>query len=188
MPYDYGYQYNRFNYRANLDLKATKTTTISFNVAGNVNNADKPYTGQGSAGMIKNIYYATPFSSPGIVNGHMVYTTTDYTDGLNLPFLGGTGMAYFGNGFMQTNNNKIQMDLVLDQKLEFWGWSKGLSFKAKGSYNSAFTVSKQGDSGLASFNPLVQYDENGNVIYNADGTPFIRYRRSFLSFIARQGS
>lgn len=178
MPYDYGYQYNRFNYRANLDLKATKTTTISFNVAGNVNNADKPYTGQGSAGMIKNIYYATPFSSPGIVNGHMVYTTTDYTDGLNLPFLGGTGMAYFGNGFMQTNNNKIQMDLVLDQKLDFWGWSKGLSFKAKGSYNSAFTVSKQGDSGLASFNPLVQYDENGNVIYNADGTPFIRYRQN----------
>ena len=178
MPYDYGYQYNRFNYRANLDLKATKTTTISFNVAGNVNNADKPYTGQGSAGMIKNIYYATPFSSPGIVNGHMVYTTTDYTDGLNLPFLGGTGMAYFGNGFMQTNNNKIQMDLVFDQKLEFWGWSKGLSFKAKGSYNSAFTVSKQGDSGLASFNPLVQYDENGNVIYNADGTPFIRYRQN----------
>lgn len=178
MPYDYGYQYNRFNYRANLDLKATKTTTISFNVAGNVNNADKPYTGQGSAGMIKNIYYATPFSSPGIVNGHMVYTTTDYTDGLNLPFLGGTGMAYFGNGFMQTNNNKIQMDLVLDQKLEFWGWSKGLSFKAKGSYNSAFTVSKQGDSGLASFNPLVQYDENGNVMYNADGTPVIRYRQN----------
>ena len=178
MPYDYGYQYNRFNYRANLDLKATKTTTVSFNVAGNVNNADKPYTGQGSAGMIKNIYYATPFSSPGIVNGHMVYTTFDYTDGLNLPFLGGTGMAYFGNGFMQTNNNKIQMDLVLDQKLEFWGWSKGLSFKAKGSYNSAFTVSKQGNSGLASFNPLVQYDENGNVLYNADGTPFIRYRQN----------
>ena len=142
MPYDYGYQYNRFNYRANLDLKATKTTTISFNVAGNVNNADKPYTGQGSAGMIKNIYYATPFSSPGIVNGHMVYTTFDYTDGLNLPFLGGTGI------------------------------------KAKGSYNSAFTVSKQGNSGLASFNPLVQYDENGNVIYNADGTPFIRYRQN----------
>jgi TonB-dependent SusC/RagA subfamily outer membrane receptor len=49
MPYNYGYQYERFNYRANLDLMATKTTTISFNVSGNVNNADKPYTGQGSS-------------------------------------------------------------------------------------------------------------------------------------------
>ena len=128
--YNYGYQYQRFNYRGNLDLKATKTTTLSFNVAGNVNDADKPYTGQGSGGMIKNIYYATPFSSPGIVDGKMVYCTTDYTDGLNLPFLGGSGMAYYGNGFMQTNVNKLQMDLVLDQKLDFI--TKGLSFKVKG--------------------------------------------------------
>ncbi len=66
--YDFGYQYHRFNYRSNLDLKATKTTTLSFNVAGNVSNADKPYTGSGAAGLIKQIYYATPFSSPGIVD------------------------------------------------------------------------------------------------------------------------
>ena len=174
--YNYGYQYQRFNYRANLDLKATKTTTLSFNVAGNVSDADKPYTGQGSGGMIKNIYYATPFSSPGIVDGKMIYCTTDYTDGLNLPFLGGTGMAYYGNGFMQTNINKIQMDLVLDQKLDFI--TKGLSFKAKGSYNSAFTVNKQGNCGVATFNPLVQYDDDGNVIYNADGTPYLLYRQN----------
>ena len=174
--YNYGYQYQRFNYRGNLDLKATKTTTLSFNVAGNVNDADKPYTGQGSGGMIKNIYYATPFSSPGIVDGKMVYCTTDYTDGLNLPFLGGSGMAYYGNGFMQTNVNKLQMDLVLDQKLDFI--TKGLSAKIKGSYNSAFTVNKQGNCGVATYNPLVQYDEAGKVIYNADGTPYIVYRQN----------
>ncbi len=174
--YNYGYQYQRFNYRGNLDLKATKTTTLSFNVAGNVNDADKPYTGQGSGGMIKNIYYATPFSSPGIVDGKMVYCTTDYTDGLNLPFLGGSGMTYYGNGFMQTNVNKLQMDLVLDQKLDFI--TKGLSAKIKGSYNSAFTVNKQGNCGVATYNPLVQYDEAGNVILNPDGTPYIVYRQN----------
>ncbi len=174
--YNYGYQYQRFNYRGNLDLKATKTTTLSFNVAGNVNDADKPYTGQGSGGMIKNIYYATPFSSPGIVDGKMIYCTTDYTDGLNLPFLGGSGMAYYGNGFMQTNVNKLQMDLVLDQKLDFI--TKGLSAKIKGSYNSAFTVNKQGNCGVATYNPLVQYDEAGKVILNPDGTPYIVYRQN----------
>ncbi len=175
--YDYGYQYQRFNYRGNLDLQATKTTTLSFNVAGNVSNADKPYTGQGASGMIKNIYYATPFSSPGIVDGKMVYCTTDYTDGLNLPFLGSSGMAYYGNGFMQTNVNKIQMDLVLNQKLDFL--TKGLSFKVKGSYNSAYTISKQGDCGIATFNPIVQYDATtGKVLYNADGTPVIAYRQN----------
>lgn len=174
--YNYGYQYQRFNYRGNLDLKATKTTTLSFNVAGNVNDADKPYTGQGSGGMIKNIYYATPFSSPGIVDGKMVYCTTDYSDELNLPFLGSSGMAYYGNGFMQTNINKIQMDLVLDQKLDFI--TKGLSFKVKGAYNSSFIVNKEGDCGVATYNPLVQYDEENNVIYNADGTPYIVYRQN----------
>lgn len=174
--YNYGYQYQRFNYRGNLDLKATKTTTLSFNVSGNVNDADKPYTGQGSAGMIKNIYYATPFSSPGIVDGKMVYCTNDYTDGLSLPFLGNSGMSYYGNGFMQTNNNKIQMDLVLDQKLDFI--TKGLSFKVKGAYNSSFIVNKQGNCGVATYNPLVQYDENGDMIYNADGTPYIVYRQN----------
>lgn len=186
--YNYGYEYHRFNYRSNLDLQATKTTTLSFNVAGNVSNADKPYSGQGTSGIIKNIYYATPFSSPGIVDGKMIYCTTDYTDGLNLPFTGNTGMGYYGAGFMQTNVNKIQMDLVLNQKLDFI--TKGLSFKVKGSYNSAYTVSKQGSSQIATYNPLVQYekDENGNyildadgskkVLYNADGTPVLAYRQS----------
>lgn len=174
--YDFGYQYHRFNYRSNLDLKATKTTTLSFNVAGNVSNADKPYTGSGAAGLIKQIYYATPFSSPGIIDYKLVYCTTDYTDGLKLPFVGGNGMGYYGNGFMQTNINKLQMDLVLDQKLDFI--TKGLSFKAKGSYNSAYTINKQGNCQVASYNPLVQYDEQGNVIYNADGTPYIVYRQN----------
>ena len=174
--YDFGYQYHRFNYRSNLDLKATKTTTLSFNVAGNVSNADKPYTGSGAAGLIKQIYYATPFSSPGIIDNKLVYCTTDYTDGLKLPFVGGNGMGYYGNGFMQTNINKLQMDLVLDQKLDFI--TKGLSFKAKGSYNSAYTINKQGNCQVASYNPLVQYDEQGNVIYNADGTPYIVYRQN----------
>lgn len=174
--YDFGYQYHRFNYRSNLDLKATKTTTLSFNVAGNVSNADKPYTGSGAAGLIKQIYYATPFSSPGIIDNKLVYCTTDYTDGLKLPFVGGDGMGYYGKGFMQTNINKIQMDLVLDQKLDFI--TQGLSFKAKGSYNSAYTISKQGNCQVATYNPLVQYDEQGNVIYNTDGTPYIVYRQN----------
>lgn len=185
--YNYGYQYHRFNYRSNLDLKATKTTTLSFNVAGNVSNADKPYTGSGAAGLIKQIYYATPFSSPGIVDNKLVYCTADYDD-QKLPFVGNAGMGYYGNGFMQTNINKIQMDLVLDQKLDFI--TKGLSFKVKGSYNSAYTINKQGKSVVASFNPLIQYekddqgqfildaDGNKKIILNADGTPYIVYRQN----------
>ena len=89
MPYGISYQYRRFNYRSNLDIDVTKTTTISFNVAGNVNSSEKPRTSQGSSGMVKNIYYSTPFRSAGFVNDKLVYTTTDsQSDGLNLPFVG----------------------------------------------------------------------------------------------------
>ena len=89
--------------------------------------------------MIKNIYFATPFSTPGIVDGKMVNgSNSDYDLGSdNLPFVGGTWYGYYyGNGFMKTNNTtKMQMDLLLEQNLNFI--TQGLSFKVKGSYNSS---------------------------------------------------
>ena len=174
--YNYGYQYNRFNYRANLDLDVTKTTTISFNVAGNVSNADKPNTGQGSSGLIMTMYQATPFSSPGIIDGKYVSTTTDYTDGVTLPFVGGNGLTYFGNGgvadvsavnggHISTNINKLQMDLQLQQKLDFI--TKGLLFKIKGSYNSQFNVIKSGTVTKATYYPRIQDD--GSITYRKQG-------------------
>ena len=142
-PHHLGYQYNRLNYRANLDLNVTSTTKVSFDVSGNVNNADKPRTGQGSTGMIRNIYYSTPFSSPGLVGGRFVATTTDYSDGLTLPFTGTNGLEYYTiGGYIASNVNKLQMDLSLNQDLKFI--TQGLSFKMKGSYNSTFTSTRGG--------------------------------------------
>lgn len=168
VDWNYGYQYNRFNYRSNLDLDVTKSTTLSFNVAGNVSNADKPRTGAGSSGMIREMYQAVPFSSPGIVDGKYVAATTDYTDGLNLPFMGGSGMTYYINqpGYVSTNINKLQMDLQLIQKLDFI--TKGLSYKIKGSYNSMFDVAKTGVASLPTYMPVIQPD--GSLLYRKSGT------------------
>lgn len=161
---NFGYQYNRFNYRANLDLQATKTTTLSFNVAGNVSTSDKVNNSQGTGGVIKNIYYATPFSSPGIIDGKYVSTTDDYSD-IQLPFVGGDGLGYYTSNSSQTNINKIQMDLVVDQKLDFV--TKGLSLKLKGSYNSQFNVNKIGNMGVANYRPIIQ--EDGSILYRKSG-------------------
>ena len=109
LPYDVSYSYKRFNYRANFDINVTKSTLLSFNVAGNVDNNSKPHTSQGTSGMIKNMYYATPFSSPGIVDGKFITTATDYSDE-RLPFTGGNGMAYYGAGFDRVSNNKLTAD------------------------------------------------------------------------------
>lgn len=165
-PYSFGYQYQRFNYRSNLDVNVTSTTKISFDVSGNVNTADKPRTGQGSTGMIRNIYYSTPFSSPGLVDGKYVATTTDYSDGLTLPFTGTNGLEYYTiGGFISTNINKLQMDLSLNQDLKFV--TPGLSFKMKGSYNSIFTSTQTGTAGVATYYPVIQND--GSMQYRKSG-------------------
>ena len=165
-PYNFGYQYERFNYRGNLDVNVTNTTKISFDISGNVSNADKPRTGQGSTGMIRNIYYATPFSSPGLVDGKYVATTTDYSDGLTLPFTGISGMEYYTlGGFISTNINKLQMDLALNQNLKFI--TEGLSFKIKGSYNSQFSAVQTGTASRATYFPVIQDD--GSMAYRKSG-------------------
>lgn len=159
LPYNISYQYRRFNYRSNLDMDVTKTTTLSLNVSGNVNTADKPRTSQGSSGMVKNIYYATPFRSAGFVDNKLVYSTSDtHDDGLSLPFVGDIDpFTYYGSGATQTNNNSLSVDLILDQKLDFL--TKGLSFKMKGSYNSSFTVYKYMSGGTEmTYNPVLMSD------------------------------
>lgn len=157
LPYNLSYQYKRFNYRSNLDMDVTKTTTLSFNIAGNIDNSDKPRTSQGTSGMIKNIYYATPFKSAGFVDDKLVYTTTDYND-IRLPFVGDVDpLSYYGGGFTSSSNNKLNIDLILNQKLDFL--TKGLSFKIKGSYNSSFNVNKYGSGGtVMSYNPILLDD------------------------------
>lgn len=166
LPYHLDYRYNRFNYRSNLDIDVSKSTTLSMNVAGNVNNATKPYTGQGSAGMLLEMYYSTPFSSPGFVNGKLVNSSDDYPDAdERLPFTGGSGMNYYGNGFMRTSNNTLNADLQLKQKLDFI--TKGLSFHIKGSYNSGFTALTQATASVATYTPILL--EDGGYAYKKKG-------------------
>ena len=171
--FHYDYRYNRFNYRTNLDLDVTPSTTLSFNVAGNVSNAQKPRTNQGASGMIMAMTQSTPFSSPGIIDGKYITTTTDYPDGLTLPFSGGSAMTYYKSdkygGYYNYNDNKLQMDLQLQQKLDFI--TKGLLFKIKGSYNSLFSETKGASVERAAYSPVImpKTDDKGNIIYDADG-------------------
>ena len=178
--YDFGYQYQRFNYRANIDLNITNTTLLSVNVAGKVDDKSAPRTGQGSGGMIKAIYQATPFVSPGIVDGRYIVNSTSTTDNLNfdqnpqnmLPFVGSSPMTYYAYqpGAFQDNVNKLSFDLILDQKLEFI--TKGLTAKLKGSYNSSFASRRTITAEVANYTPVLQADGE-TILYrkNAESTP-----------------
>lgn len=173
---NFGYSYNRFNYRTNLDLEVTKTSTITFNVAGIVSSDHKPYTGQDTSRLIAEMYRSTPFSSPGIVDDRMIYTTDlQYIDGLSLPFVGGSGMQYITGtsgtgGSRGTNTNKLQADLMWKQKLDFI--TQGLDFHIKGSYNSTFWARKDVTASRATYTPvLLESGELGYRKNSIDGIP-----------------
>ena len=166
MPYDCTYQYKRYNYRGNLDLDVTKTTTLSLSIAGNKATKELPYAGSGTTSqLIKNIYYATPFSSPGLVDGKFVSTAKRDYEGINLPFTGGTGMAYYGTGFRHNSTDKLSVDLELKQKLDFI--TKGLNFRIKGAYNSTYSSSRHGSASYATYYPQLQKD--GTIKYKKEG-------------------
>lgn len=170
--YDFGYQYQRFNYRANIDLNVTKSTLLSLNVSGKVDDKSSPITGQGSSGMIKAIYQATPFVSPGIIDGKYIVNSDDPSNNTYaktvLPFIGESPMTYYAYqpGGYQDNANKLSFDLILDQKLDFL--TKGLSAKLKGSYNSSFASRRTVSAGVASYTPIVQEDGN-TILYRKNG-------------------
>jgi len=176
-PYDFGYSYKRFNYRSNLDLNVTKTTLLSFNISGKVDQQARPHSGQSSDQLVKEVYWATPFSSPGFVDGKYIVNSNATSDNISidkdnptaiLPFTGGTPMAYAMTqpGAYHNNNNKLQMDLVLDQKLDFI--TKGLSIKLKGSYNSAYSVQKEILNSAATYTP-VYYEDGNQILYRMSG-------------------
>ena len=166
----FDYRYNRFNYRSNLDITATPTTTISVNVAGKIDNSAKPRTGQGAAGMVKAIYAATPFSGAGFdEQGRFIRTNTDadynieYDEfgephSVTLPFAGAHPMTYvtYQPGAYHNTANTVNTDLIVDQKLDVI--TKNLSLRLKGSYNSGFSQTKTLTSSAGTVTPRLMSD------------------------------
>lgn len=155
MPYDYNYTYRRFNYRSNLDINVTKTTEISMNISGSIDEATKPNIGGSSNDVFKNLYVSTPFCSPGIIDGKYVTTTTNYSGSdEQLPFIGTNGFnTYYGNGYANNAKNSLALQLSLEQDLKMI--TKGLSFAIKGAYNSSMGVTKKGESTVPRYTPRV---------------------------------
>ena len=56
-------------------------------------------------------------------------------------------------GYSNKNVNTLNLDVALNQKLDFI--TKGLSFKLKGSYNSAYTVTKTRAGSVATYVPVL---------------------------------
>ena len=159
---DFNFNYNRYNYRANLDFDATKSTLIKLNIGGRVEVKRTPESGEDQNQLFRKLYWAVPFAGAGVIDGKRVVSNSDY-----LPFTGTDGLAsYYGKGFPQTTTNVLNVDLELQQKLDFL--TKGLKFRLKGSYNSSAWTGKGASSALPYYTPVPQ--EDGSIGYRKNGT------------------
>ena len=155
--YDPNYQYKRFNYRSNVDINLTKSTLLKVNIGGYVGTRREPQTDE----LWRKVMWCTPFSSPGIVDGKQItnissnryITIGERTCALDY---------YYNGGYNANTDNVLNLDLALDQKLDFI--TKGLSVRLNTSYDydSEMIVRRE-------YNPTRYHatgrDENGNLLF-----------------------
>lgn len=141
MPYDNNYSYDRYNYRANLDVNLTKTTTMKLGIGGYIGKTQQPNSTHGydwgdpTWTMIQ--VWSTPFSGPGLVNGVRTLVPKSSLPGGEIR---DGFMPFYGSGYQQQYNTQLNMDVDITQKLDVI--TKGLSISLKGAYDNQFQLTK----------------------------------------------
>ena len=154
--YDANYNYNRYNYRANVDFDLTKSTLLSINLGGRVERRNEPVTQSGGAQIFRVIHRSAPFTGAGIIDGKRVVSNPDYIPGLDDSNFQDGLKEFYGLGYRNSTRNVLEMDLSLLQKLDFI--TKGLSIKIKGSYNNNFTITKRFSESAPYYMPVMDND------------------------------
>ncbi|MHB9141769.1 MAG: STN domain-containing protein [Paludibacter sp.] len=75
---DFNYAYNRYNYRANLDIDVTKTTKLSLTTGGRSEIRNEPLQDEPQFSIWRNIYFAQPYRGVGIVDGKHIMSDPRY--------------------------------------------------------------------------------------------------------------
>lgn len=136
--YKSNFNYNRFNFRSNLDFKFTPSTQISLNFSGNYASTTNPGFNDNPIRRMRGIYGMPPDIFP-----------VRYADGTYAYY---TGLAYENpfvvnnlTGIDRVTQTQIFTDISLEQKLDII--TKGLSVKATASYDNVLTEDGRAVSG-----------------------------------------
>lgn len=166
--YDFNPSFKKYNIRTNLDIDVTPTTRLALTGYGRVGSRTR-VRNQGN--FWANIYHGAPFAGAGIVDGKLV--TSGY--GENNRYISCCKqdplLRYFGQGYNLHVKNTFNIDLSVRQKLNFI--TKGLTFAAKGSYNTIYEQNKFRSSSRAYYMPYFKTD----VDPSAPGDSTIVYRK-----------
>ena len=146
--YDNNYSYNRYNYRANLDVKLTPTTTMKLGIGGNVGVTQEPRHVVSDTNADQNPWnivqiWTHPFAGPGFIDGVRTLIPKDLVP---LGEVMRDGMfVFYGYGYTRNYRTTINVDVDITQKLDFI--TPGLSLSVKGAYDNAFSLNKKRTGG-----------------------------------------
>ena len=148
------FKFNRYNYRANLDIDVSKYSTLSMTLGGRVENRNTP--GEGEEMIFRYMQGATPYSSYGIDDeGRLIVTDPSLVG----PYDRAPLTNFYQLGYRSTSKNVLNFDL--QYKLDMSWLTKGLDFKVKASYNSDYTTPKSMSTGFGNGRQYIATIVNG---------------------------
>ncbi len=153
---NYNFGYDRYNYRANIDVDVTKSTKISLTTGGRSEVRSMPYQSGNPGWTINDLFeymnWAAPFTGPGIVDGKYIRVGNTYISGAKYDALD----HFYNLGTTKFNNNVLNLDILLTQNLDFI--TKGLSYRIKYANNSSFSRTKNMPVSRAYYEPYFEKD------------------------------
>ena len=129
------FDYQRLNYRANLDIEVSKYSQLSLTLGGRMQ--DRNTMGGGEGFLFRYLQGATPYAGIGVdEQGRHIVSDANIVG----PFDRDALSNYYDLGYENQSTNALNFDIQYKLDLSFL--VKGLDFKAKASYNSEYTAQK----------------------------------------------
>ena len=138
---DETFKYNRFNYRANLDINVSKYSQLALTLGGRVQN--RTTMGGGEGFLFRYLQGATPYAGIGVDDQGRHIVADENIVG---PYDRDALSNYYDLGYVNESTNVLNLDL--QYKLDMSFLTEGLEFKIKGSYNTDYTAQKNRQNGF----------------------------------------
>ena len=156
------FDYQRLNYRANLDIDVTKHSQLSLTIGGRMQSRNTMGSGEGF--LFRYLQGATPFAGAGIdEQGRHIISDKILVGHYDRDALSN----YYNLGYTNESTNVLNFDI--QYKLDLGFLTKGLSFKAKASYNSDYTARKNRQRGYGTGLTYVATIVDGKEVLRKDG-------------------
>ena len=151
------FNFQRLNYRANLDIDVSRLSQISITLGGNMQ--DRNTMGSGEDFLFRYLPGATPYAGIGIDDqGRHVVADPNLVGTYDRDALSN----YYNLGYTNQSTNVLNFDI--QYRLDLGFLTQGLDFKVKASYNSDYTAQKYRQNGFGTGLTYVATLEDGKEV------------------------